>query len=94
LEKVRPLKQRPHPLLIFNPTECPLCLLSNTGDVLDGITRGQGKIEDMDMLYHLARDMKDGSLCNLGKTAPNPVQTTLRYFLSEYEAHILDKKLT
>jgi NADH-quinone oxidoreductase subunit F len=57
-------------------------------DVLDGMTKGQGKIEDMDMLYQLAHDRKAGSLCKLGKTAPNPILTTLRYFRDEYEAHI------
>ena len=36
--------------------------------------------------------MKDGALCGLGQTAPNPVQTTIRYFRDEYEAHINDKK--
>src|SRR3972149_6925543 len=49
---------------------------------------GQSWIEDIDSLYELAHDMKAGSLCNLGKTAPNPVLTTLRYFRDEYESHI------
>ena len=71
--------------------KCTFCRLGTKQmlDVLDGITNGQGKIEDIDMLYQLAHDIKAGSLCNLGKTAPNPVLTTLRYFRDEYEAHIL-----
>ena len=40
----------------------------------------------------LAEQIKDGSLCGLGQTAPNPVQTTLKYFRDEYVAHIVDKK--
>lgn len=70
--------------------KCTFCRLGTKQmlEVLDSITRGQGKIEDIDMLYQLAHDMKTGSLCNLGKTAPNPVLTTLRYFRDEYEAHI------
>jgi len=57
-------------------------------EVLNDITKGQGKIEDIEMLTELAEDVKAGSLCGLGKTAPNPVLTTLRYFRDEYEAHI------
>jgi NADH-quinone oxidoreductase subunit F len=57
-------------------------------ETLDDITRGQGQISDIDMLIQLAEDIKAGSLCGLGKTAPNPVLTTLRYFEDEYQAHI------
>jgi len=45
-----------------------------------------------ELLESLAADIRLGSLCNLGKTAPNPVLTTLRYFREEYEAHILEKR--
>jgi NADH-quinone oxidoreductase subunit F len=55
---------------------------------LDDITRGEGNIDDIDMLSELAGAVKTGSLCGLGRTAPNPVLTTLRYFRDEYEAHI------
>ena len=61
-------------------------------DVLERITKGQGEPGDIDILRELAKDVKAGSLCNLGKTAPNPVLTTLRYFLDEYEAHINEKR--
>jgi NADH-quinone oxidoreductase subunit F len=48
-------------------------------------------MDDLDLLMALAEDVKTGSLCGLGKTAPNPVLTTLRHFRDEYEAHILRK---
>jgi len=60
--------------------------------VLDDITKGKGKIEDIAMLGALAQDIKTGALCGLGKTAPNPVLTTLRYFRDEYEAHIKESR--
>jgi NADH-quinone oxidoreductase subunit F len=60
--------------------------------ILEDITSGRGRIEDLDLLLKLAEDVKGGSLCGLGKTAPNPVLTTLRYFRDEYEAHILEKR--
>jgi len=60
--------------------------------ILDRITNGEGKLEDLDTLEWMGQAIKDGSLCALGGSAPNPVLTTLRYFRSEYEAHIVDKK--
>ena len=57
-------------------------------ETLDKITKGKGKMEDIAVLSELAQDVKAGSLCGLGKTAPNPVLSTLRYFRDEYEAHI------
>ena len=72
---------------------CGLCTFCRLGtkqmlEALDEITKGKGKIEDIDMLTELAEDISAGSLCSLGKTAPNPVLSTLRYFRDEYEAHI------
>jgi NADH:ubiquinone oxidoreductase subunit F (NADH-binding)/(2Fe-2S) ferredoxin/Pyruvate/2-oxoacid:ferredoxin oxidoreductase delta subunit len=61
-------------------------------DILAGICRGRGKEGDLELLEELAEAVADGSLCQLGKTAPNPVLTTLKYFRDEYEAHIRDKK--
>ena len=49
-------------------------------------------MESLQILQELAEDVKDGSLCNLGKTAPNPVLTTLKYFKDEYLAHIMEKR--
>ncbi len=74
--------------------KCTFCRLGTKQmlEILNRITKGQGEPEDIDTLADLARDVKAGSLCNLGKTAPNPVLTTLRYFMDEYEAHINEKR--
>jgi NADH-quinone oxidoreductase subunit F len=74
--------------------KCTMCRLGTLQmlRILEDITGGRGKIEDLDALLALAEDVKMGSLCGLGKTAPNPVLTTLRYFKDEYEAHILEKR--
>ncbi|MCF8009219.1 MAG: NADH-quinone oxidoreductase subunit NuoF, partial [Halanaerobiales bacterium] len=61
-------------------------------DILERIVAGKGKSEDLDKLKKLAITVKETSLCGLGKTAPNPVLTTLRYFKDEYISHIEDKK--
>lgn len=60
--------------------------------ILTDITKGKATMEDLDLLQELALAVKDGSLCGLGKTAPNPVLSTLKYFHDEYVAHIKDKK--
>jgi len=57
-------------------------------DILENICNGKGKLEDIDLLLELSKGVKDGSLCGLGQTAPNPVLTTIRYFRDEYEEHI------
>ena len=74
--------------------KCTMCRLGTLQmlRILEDITSGRGKIQDIDLLIALAEDVKAGSLCGLGKTAPNPVLTTLRYFRDEYEAHILEKR--
>ena len=61
-------------------------------DILIRITEGEGQPGDIELLEELCAAVKDGALCGLGQTAPNPVQTTIRYFRDEYEAHINDKK--
>lgn len=60
--------------------------------ILTRITEGKGTEEDLSLLEDMAHAVKDSALCGLGKTAPNPVLTTLRYFRDEYETHIRDKK--
>ncbi len=60
--------------------------------ILERIVKGKGEMKDLDTLEELAMAVKDGSLCGLGKTAPNPVLSTLKYFRDEYIAHIKDKK--
>jgi NADH-quinone oxidoreductase subunit F len=59
---------------------------------LERITRGEGRPEDPEGLERLAQTLCSTSLCGLGRTAPNPVLTTLRYFRDEFEAHIHDRR--
>ncbi len=63
-------------------------------EILERITNGEGKDGDIELLEELAMKIKDGSLCGLGQTAPNPVLTTIKYFRNEYEDHIYNKKCT
>ena len=63
-------------------------------EILDRICKGEGKEGDIELLEELCRQIKDGSLCGLGQTAPNPVLTTLKYFRNEYEDHIQKKECT
>ena len=63
-------------------------------EILERITNGEGKDGDIELLDELANKIKDGSMCGLGQTAPNPVLTTIRYFRNEYEDHIYNKKCT
>jgi NADH-quinone oxidoreductase subunit F len=60
-------------------------------DILEDITDGRGRAGDIELLQELAESVKDGSLCGLGQTAPNPVLTSIRYFRDEYKAHIEEK---
>jgi len=78
---------------------CGRCTFCRVGtrrmlDILNKITSGKGTLEDIDNLEKLAISTKKGSICGLGKSAPNPVLTTLKYFRDEYEAHINGKCLT
>ncbi len=59
--------------------------------IFDDLVEGRGKQGDIERIERLAHGMQLGSLCELGKSAPNPVLSTLKYFRSEYEAHINDK---
>lgn len=61
-------------------------------EILTRIVDGKGEKGDIELLEELCYAVKDGALCGLGQTAPNPVLTTLKYFRDEYEAHIKDKK--
>ena len=60
--------------------------------ILERITQGKGEPEDLELLRELALTVKDGALCGLGKTAPNPVLTTLDNFQAEYVAHVVEKR--
>lgn len=66
--------------------------LLRMGEILTDITKGRGRMEDLDLIQDLSEVLKDASLCGLGQTAPNPVMSTLKYFRDEYEAHIKDHK--
>jgi NADH-quinone oxidoreductase subunit F len=70
--------------------KCTMCRLGTRQmlEILEDLTRGRGTAEGLDALKELAEDIKAGSLCGLGKTAPNPVLTTLEYFRDEYDAHL------
>ena len=74
--------------------KCTFCRIGTKRmlEVLTRITEGQGQDADIDLLDELAQRVKNSSLCGLGQTAPNPVLTTLKYFRSEDEAHITNKK--
>lgn len=61
-------------------------------EILDRITKGEGRDGDIELLEELCEAVKDGALCGLGQTAPNPVLSTIRYFRDEYEAHIIEKR--
>jgi len=75
---------------------CGKCLPCREGtgqmlEILDRICTGRAEMSDLELLEELARTVQDTSLCGLGQTAPSPVLSTLRYFRSEYEAHIRDR---
>ncbi|MGE5360153.1 MAG: NADH-ubiquinone oxidoreductase-F iron-sulfur binding region domain-containing protein, partial [Bacteroidales bacterium] len=74
--------------------KCTFCRIGTKRmlEVLTRITEGKGQDGDIELLEDLAARVKNSSLCGLGQTAPNPVLTTLKYFRSEYEAHITNKK--
>ena len=63
-------------------------------EILERITKGEGRDGDIELLEELADKIKNGAMCGLGQTAPNPVLTTLKYFRNEYEDHIYNKKCT
>jgi NAD-dependent dihydropyrimidine dehydrogenase PreA subunit len=62
--------------------------LRNMLEILERITQGEGREEDIALLEELGGVMKEASLCGLGQSAPNPVLSTIRYFRPEYEAHV------
>ena len=76
---------------------CRKCLPCREGlrqmdKILTNITKGKGKEDDIELLEELSKTAIEASLCALGKTAPNPFLSTLRYFRDEYEAHIREKR--
>jgi NADH:ubiquinone oxidoreductase subunit F (NADH-binding)/NAD-dependent dihydropyrimidine dehydrogenase PreA subunit len=83
--------------LTFTSAEsCGKCIPCRVGlrvmwSILDKITKGEGTEEDLQVLRQVAETVRSASLCALGGTAPNPVLSTLRYFMDEYAAHIREK---
>jgi len=76
---------------------CGKCIPCRLGlkrmrEILEEISTGRGSLADLEELQSLSEAVKDGSLCALGGSAPNPVLTALRYFRNEYEAHILERR--
>lgn len=76
---------------------CGKCIHCRIGtkrmlEILNRIVKGEGREGDIELLEELCVSIKDGALCGLGQTAPNPVLTTIKYFRNEYEAHINEKK--
>ena len=84
-------------LTFLQDESCGKCVPCRLGidrmlEIITGITEGRGRPEQLDLLEELADTVAQTALCGLGKTAPNPVLTTLRYFRREYEAHISERR--
>jgi len=76
---------------------CGKCVLCREGTkqllaLLDDVIEGRATAETLDLMEKLGRAVQAGSLCGLGKTAPNPVLSTMRYFRKEYEEHVFEKR--
>jgi NADH-quinone oxidoreductase subunit F len=76
---------------------CGKCVLCREGtkqllSLLDDVIEGRATLETLDLMETLGKAVQAGSLCGLGKTAPNPVLSTLRHFRKEYEEHIIEKR--
>ncbi|MFO7951960.1 MAG: NADH-ubiquinone oxidoreductase-F iron-sulfur binding region domain-containing protein [Bacillota bacterium] len=76
---------------------CGCCFTCREGisrllEIVEGITKGRGSLEQLELLKELAEVVKDSTLCGLGQTAPNPVLSTLKHFEEEYRAHIEQKQ--
>jgi len=84
-------------LTFLQDESCGKCVPCRLGidrmlEIITDITEGRGRMEQLDLLEELGDTISQTAMCGLGKTAPNPVLSTLRYFRSEYEAHIKEKK--
>jgi NADH:ubiquinone oxidoreductase subunit F (NADH-binding)/(2Fe-2S) ferredoxin len=84
-------------LTFLQDESCGKCVPCRLGidrmlEIITDITEGRGRMEQLDLLEELGDTVSQTAMCGLGKTAPNPVLSTLRYFRSEYEAHIKEKK--
>jgi NADH:ubiquinone oxidoreductase subunit F (NADH-binding)/(2Fe-2S) ferredoxin len=84
-------------LRFLQDESCGACFVCRVGidrmlEIITDITEGRGRPEQLELLEELGETMAEASLCALGKTAPNPVLSTLRYFRDEYEAHISERR--
>jgi NADP-reducing hydrogenase subunit HndC len=84
-------------LSFLEEESCGKCVPCRVGvrrmrEILEDISSGKGREGDVECLQQMAEAVKDGSLCGLGRTAPNPVLSTLRYFRDEYDAHVREKR--
>jgi NAD-dependent dihydropyrimidine dehydrogenase PreA subunit len=84
-------------LQFLQDESCGKCVPCRIGidrmlEIVTDIAEGRGRAEQVDLLQDLAETIGETSLCALGKTAPNPVLSTLRYFRDEYEAHVVEKR--
>jgi NAD-dependent dihydropyrimidine dehydrogenase PreA subunit len=84
-------------LTFLQDESCGKCVPCRLGigrmlEIVTDITEGRGRAEQLELMAELGETMAEASLCALGKTAPNPVVSTLRYFRDEYEKHINDKQ--
>jgi len=84
-------------LTFLQDESCGKCVPCRLGidrmlEIITDITEGRGRMEQLDLLEELADTISQTAMCGLGKTAPNPVLSTLRYFRPEYEAHIKEEK--
>jgi len=84
-------------LQFLTEESCGKCVPCREGvrrmlEVVERITNGQGRRGDLSLLEEMSQAVADGSLCGLGQSAPNPVMSSIRYFRSEWEAHIRDRK--
>jgi len=82
-------------LAFLQDESCGKCVPCRVGidrmlEIVTDITEGRGRVEQLDLLEELGETVRETSLCALGKTAPNPVLSTLRYFREEYMAHIVE----
>ena len=74
--------------------KCTFCRIGTRHllGILERLTKGEGREGDLELLEALSREIKEGSLCGLGKTVPNPVLTSLKYFRDEYEVHLRENR--
>lgn len=84
-------------LKFLSEESCGKCVPCREGirrmlEILEDICAGKGQEGDVELLIELSQTVKEASLCGLGKTAPNPVLTTIRYFWDEYTEHIVNKR--